>query len=83
MEEPHYEAIEMPRNSPTGFICAFFATVVGFALIWHIWWMAGLGLIGAFMTFLFFAFRDEEEVEVPVEQITQFERRHRAELVAP
>ena len=36
---PHYEAIEMPRNSPTGFVCAFFATVMGFALIWHIWWM--------------------------------------------
>src|SRR5205814_917897 len=30
--EPHYEDIEMPRNSPTGFVCAFFATVMGFAL---------------------------------------------------
>jgi cytochrome o ubiquinol oxidase subunit 1 len=38
-DEPDYEDIEMPRNSPTGFICAFFATVMGFALIWHIWWM--------------------------------------------
>src|SRR6202012_3634421 len=37
--EPEYEAIDMPRNSPTGFICAFFATFMGFALIWHIWWM--------------------------------------------
>ena len=33
------QTIEMPRNSPTGFVCAFFATVMGFALIWHIWWM--------------------------------------------
>ena len=38
-QEPDYEDIEMPRNSPTGFVCAFFATVTGFALIWHIWWM--------------------------------------------
>ena len=29
----------MPRNTPTGFICAFFATFMGFALIWHIWWL--------------------------------------------
>ena len=36
--------IEMPRNSPTGFVCAFFATVMGFALIWHIWWMVIAGL---------------------------------------
>ncbi|MGB6956000.1 MAG: cbb3-type cytochrome c oxidase subunit I, partial [Bradyrhizobium sp.] len=37
--EPEYRDIEMPRNSPTGFVCAFFATIMGFALIWHIWWM--------------------------------------------
>ena len=32
-------AIEMPRNSPTGFVTAFFAVVTGFSLIWHIWWL--------------------------------------------
>ena len=32
-EEPEYLAIEVPRNSPTGVICAFFATMIGFALI--------------------------------------------------
>ncbi len=43
-ERTEYQPIEMPRNSPTGFVCAFFATVMGFALIWHIWWMVILGL---------------------------------------
>ena len=38
-----YEPIEMPKNSATGFVTAFFAVVTGFALIWHIWWMAGAG----------------------------------------
>ena len=42
-QEPEYGPIEMPRNSPTGFVCAFFATVMGFALIWHIWWMVIAG----------------------------------------
>ena len=36
-----YEPIEMPKNSAIGFVTAFFAVVTGFALIWHIWWMAG------------------------------------------
>jgi cytochrome o ubiquinol oxidase subunit 1 len=49
-EEPQYRDIEIPRNSPTGFVCAFFATVMGFALIWHIWWMVAAGAIGAFAT---------------------------------
>jgi len=46
--EPRYEPIEIPRNSPTGFITAFFSTMTGFALIWHIWWMVGLGLLAAY-----------------------------------
>ena len=45
--EPAYEPIEMPRNSPAGFITAFFAVVMGFSLIWHIWWMAILGFLAA------------------------------------
>jgi cytochrome o ubiquinol oxidase subunit I len=76
-----YEPIEMPKNSAIGFVNAFFAVVTGFALIWHIWWMAGVGLVGTFVTILVFAFRGEEEVEVPVEQIAQFERGHPAEVV--
>jgi cytochrome o ubiquinol oxidase subunit 1 len=74
------ESIEMPKNSAIGFINAFFAVVTGFALIWHIWWMAGVGLLGAFVTLLVFAFRSEEEVEIPLEHIAQFERYHQAEI---
>jgi cytochrome o ubiquinol oxidase subunit 1 len=76
-----YKPIEMPKNSAIGFVNAFFAVVTGFALIWHIWWMAGAGLLGAFVALLVFAFRGEEEVEVPVEQIARFERGHPAEVV--
>jgi cytochrome o ubiquinol oxidase subunit 1 len=69
----------MPKNSPTGFITAFFAVVTGFALIWHIWWMAALGVFGAFVTLVVFAFRDEDEVEIPAEQIARFDRAHPVE----
>jgi cytochrome o ubiquinol oxidase subunit 1 len=75
-----YEPIETPRNSPVGFVNAFFAVVAGFALIWHIWWMAALGLIGTFVTIIIFAFRDEDEVEVPAAQLAQFDRVHQAEV---
>jgi cytochrome o ubiquinol oxidase subunit I len=75
-----FESIEMPKNSATGFVTAFFAVVTGFALIWHIWWMAALGLFGAFVTFVVFAFREHEETEIPVEQLVQFDRRHPAEV---
>jgi cytochrome o ubiquinol oxidase subunit 1 len=73
-----YEPIEMPKSSAIGFINAFFAVVTGFALIWHIWWMVGVGLSGAFVTLLFFAFRNEEEIEITAAQVDEFDRAHQA-----
>jgi cytochrome o ubiquinol oxidase subunit I len=74
-----FEPIEMPKNSPAGFVIAFFAVVSGFALIWHIWWMAGAGMVGILLTMLAFAFRDEEETEVPADQIARFEQANSVE----
>ena len=75
-----YAPIEVPKNTPTGFVNAFFAVVTGFALIWHIWWMVALGALGAFVTFLAFAFRDQEENEVPAKTIAEFDRAHPTEV---
>src|ERR1700757_2702713 len=72
--EPDYKDIEMPRNSPTGFVCAFFATIMGFALIWHIWWMVTLGGIGAFATFVVFAWRDHDEYVIPAAEVAAIDR---------
>jgi cytochrome o ubiquinol oxidase subunit I len=72
--------IEMPKNSATGLVMAFFAVVSGFALIWHIWWMAGLGALGIFLAVLVLAFREAEEIAIPANEIARFEREHRAEV---
>jgi cytochrome o ubiquinol oxidase subunit 1 len=77
--EPAYRDIEMPRNSPTGFVCAFFATIMGFALIWHIWWMVAAGLIGAFATFVAFAWRDHDEYVIPAAEVARIDRANLAE----
>jgi cytochrome o ubiquinol oxidase subunit 1 len=76
-----YQPIEVPKNSAIGVATAFFASVIGFALIWHIWWLAVLGLFGVFAALLVFAFRDVEETEISAEQVARFERQHRAEVV--
>jgi cytochrome o ubiquinol oxidase subunit I len=38
--------LELPRPSALGVVLAFFAFVAGFALVWHIFWLAGAGLAG-------------------------------------
>jgi cytochrome o ubiquinol oxidase subunit I len=72
--EPDYKDVEMPRNSPTGFVCAFFATIMGFALIWHIWWMVAAGGVGAFATFVAFAWRDHDEYVIPAAEVARIDR---------
>jgi cytochrome o ubiquinol oxidase subunit I len=83
VEEPIYEPIEMPRNSPTGFICAFFATIMGFALIWHIWWLVIAGALGAYATFVVFAWRDVDETRIPAEVVARIDRANRAARARP
>ena len=75
--EPEYTDIEMPRNSPTGFMCAFFASFMGFALIWHIWWLVALCAVGAFATFVVFAWRDEDEYVIPAATVARIDRENR------
>jgi len=64
-----YEAIDVPTNSPNGFITAFFAVITGFALIWHIWWMAWLGLGCALLTLVSFGWRERTERTISGEQL--------------
>ena len=75
---PHYEAIEVPRRSPNGFITSFFSVVLGFALIWHIWWMAVLGLVCAVLTLAVFGWIPRVEDEISAEEVARIEgARHR------
>lgn len=41
-----YEDIYMPKNSPIGLYIGILSLVFGFAMTWHIWWMAALTFVG-------------------------------------
>jgi cytochrome o ubiquinol oxidase subunit 1 len=69
-----YESIELPSNSPNGFVTAFFAVITGFALIWHIWWMAIGALAGAVVTLLMFGWFERVELKISAEQLAQDDR---------
>ncbi len=67
-EPAEYQSIEMPRNSPIGFIISFFMVVTGFALIWHIWWMVIRGLLAIATTMLVFGWSDDRHYEIPAQR---------------
>jgi cytochrome o ubiquinol oxidase subunit 1 len=71
--KPAYEAIEVPRNSPAGFVTAFFATVLGFSLIWHIWWLAILNFVAAIIVVLIAGWSIRREEEISAAEVAQME----------
>jgi cytochrome o ubiquinol oxidase subunit I len=78
-----YYSIEVPKNSPNGFVTAFFAVITGFALIWHIWWMAILGLACAALTLFAFGWMERSETEVSGEQLALAERARLRDVTPP
>jgi len=50
-------------------VTAFFAVITGFALIWHIAWLAILGLVCAALTLLAFGWTDRVEMVVSGKQL--------------
>jgi cytochrome o ubiquinol oxidase subunit 1 len=73
-EPTSYETIEMPRNSPIGFVIAFFAVVTGFSLIWQIWWIVILGLLAIAVAMLVFGWGENREHEITATEMAQLER---------
>ena len=69
-----YEDIDMPRGTAVGFVTAFFAVVMGFAMVWHIWWLAVLGIAGIIAAMLVFAWRIESETIIPAVDVARAEQ---------
>jgi cytochrome o ubiquinol oxidase subunit 1 len=47
-------------------------------MIWHIWWMVAAALLGAFVTFVVFAWRDRTEYAIPAEEVARIDRANRS-----
>ncbi|MDR3449137.1 MAG: cytochrome o ubiquinol oxidase subunit I [Alphaproteobacteria bacterium] len=71
-----YHDIHMPRNTAMGLFIGAFSLGLGFALIWHIWWLAAVSLIGAFVSLLVRMFDQDVDYYVPAAEIALIEQQH-------
>lgn len=71
------EDIWLPKNSGFGIIIAAFAFIGGFAVVWHIWWLAVIGLIGILISLIIRLSQDETEYLIPSSEVTTLESKHR------
>ncbi|MPZ41682.1 MAG: cytochrome o ubiquinol oxidase subunit I [Rhizobiales bacterium] len=75
----HYDDIDMPKNSAAGaFLCAF-AFLLGFAMVWHIWWMAILFAAATGIVIVARACNDDAEYRLSAADVAAIEdRRYQA-----
>ncbi len=68
-----YEPILVPKNSPVGFVLAFVAVAMGFALVWHIWWMASLALGGVLAVVFVSTWGEDDDRELSIDDVARIE----------
>ncbi|MFN3797453.1 MAG: cytochrome o ubiquinol oxidase subunit I, partial [Sphingobium yanoikuyae] len=77
-----YQAIHMPSSTGAGVILAALSTLCGFALIWYIWWLAGLSFIGIVAVAIGHTFNYKRDFYIPVEDVTRTEEERTRILAA-
>jgi len=69
------EPILVPRNTGAGVFIGAFGLAMGFGMIWHIWWLAIMGVLGVIVALIVRTSTDDTEYHVPVDTLKREEAR--------
>ncbi|GAA0847794.1 cytochrome o ubiquinol oxidase subunit I [Cupriavidus pauculus] len=75
-----YEDIHMPRNTSAGFLVSVFGLAFCFGFVWHIWWLAGLGLAAMIITFIARSYDRDVDYYVPAAVVERMEHARMQQL---
>ena len=64
-----FKAIHMPANTGAGFILSALSLIVGFALIWYIWWLAAAGFAALIGYAIFHTFNYRRDYYISAETV--------------
>jgi cytochrome o ubiquinol oxidase subunit 1 len=71
-----YLPIHMPKNTGAGVILSAIAMVLGFAMIWYIWWLAALSFAALFVVAIAHTFNYDRDFYVSVDEVERTEGEH-------
>ncbi|HEY9107171.1 MAG TPA: cytochrome o ubiquinol oxidase subunit I [Roseateles sp.] len=77
-----FVAIHMPKNTGAGFIIGMLATAMGFALIWHMYILAALGLAATVVASIVHTFNYDRDYHIPADDVTRSEDERTRALAA-
>ena len=65
--------IHMPRNTAAGVVLAAEATAFGFAMVWHIWWLAIVAFVAIVLTAIIHTFNYNRAYSIPADEVRETE----------
>ncbi len=65
--------IHMPKNTGAGFIIAALSAVIGFAVIWQMWLVAGAGFIALMAAIITHTFNYKRDYYIPADDVVRVE----------
>ena len=68
-----FRPIHMPRNTGAGVILSGLALVLGFAMVWYIWWLAALSFVGLVGYAIFHTFEYDRDYFIPGDEVSRTE----------
>ncbi len=71
--KPVYEDIVIPKNTPMGMFIAAFAFMLGFGMIWHMWWLVLVSLLGMVICVIVRTSDDNTEYTVTAAELKQLD----------
>ncbi len=71
----HYEPIHMPKNTPMGLYIGALSFVLGFALIWYMFWLALLSALGIVACMIARLFEKHTDYFVSAKEVEELETR--------
>ncbi len=77
-----YKDFELPKNTPFGIYLAGFALLFGFAMVWHMFLIAGIGFVGMMVCLIIRAFDEETEYILTAQEIAKLEQERKDHIYA-
>ena len=68
-----YRPIHMPRNTAAGVVLSALALVLGFGMIWYMWWLAALAAAALLVAAIGHTFNDNRDFFIPVDEVARTE----------
>ncbi|HWT42863.1 MAG TPA: cytochrome o ubiquinol oxidase subunit I [Sphingopyxis sp.] len=77
-----FRDIHMPSNTGAGIILSGFCLVMGFALVWHIWWLVALSFAATIAGAIYHTFNYKRDFDIPAATVTAVEEARTRQLAA-